>query len=129
MMADGAAVGKTVLVVEDNEVEREGLAVILSDAGYTVATALDADGAVASLRTHPETAAVILDMMLEGRDGWDFLRRRPSDPALARVPVVIMTGLRVASREWAESLGAKACFRKPVPVPALLDEIRRLCAP
>jgi CheY-like chemotaxis protein len=127
-MADGAAIGKTVLLVEDNEVEREGLAVLLSDAGYVVGTALDADGAVAFLRTHPETAAVVLDMMLEGRDGWAFLRQRRGEPTLARVPVVIITGLRVASREWAESLGAKTYFRKPVPVRALLDELRWLCA-
>jgi CheY-like chemotaxis protein len=127
-MADGTATGRPVLVVEDHEVEREGMVFILEREGYTVGAAQDADGATAFLRSHPETCVVLLDMMLPGRDGWAFLRDRLNDPALARVPALILTSLRVASQEWAQSLGAEACFRKPVPVAAMLDEVRRLCA-
>jgi CheY-like chemotaxis protein len=67
-------------------------------------------------------------MMLKGRDGWQFLAERQRDPALARVPVVITTAVRVASSEWARSLGAQAFFRKPIPVTPLLQELRRLLA-
>ena len=125
-MPDAAPTNKAVLLVEDNEVEREGMAFILRHEGYTVATALDADGAVAFLRAHPETAVVLLDMLLPGKDGWRFLAERRTDPALAAVPVVITTAIRVASPEWARSLGAQAFFRKPVPVAAMLDEARCL---
>src|SRR5262249_2897651 len=107
-MAEGTASGKHVLIVEDQEVEREGLAAILQREGYTVALALDADGALAYLRANPGPTAVVLDMMLKGRDGWQFLAERQRDPALARVPVVITTAVRVASPEWARSLGAQA---------------------
>ena len=56
------------------------------------------------------------------------MAKRRKLPVVAAVPVVITTGLPVANLEWAVSLGAAACFHKPLAVEALLDEIRRLCA-
>jgi CheY-like chemotaxis protein len=122
-MAEGTA-GRTVLVVEDNEVEREGLTVILQREGYTVAAAEDGAQALALLRSDGRADLILLDMMLHGQDGWSFLKERQQDPALAAVPVIIVTGLDAANLEWGKSLGARACFRKPVQVAALLEEIR-----
>jgi putative two-component system response regulator len=120
--------GKTILVVEDNQVEREGLAAILLSEGYAVATAVDGAQALDVLRAAAAPCLVLLDMMLPNADGWHFLAERDRDPGLAAVPVLITTGLSVASPEWAKGLGAAGCFRKPLPVEALLDEVRRLCA-
>ena len=127
-MAADAPAGKTVLVVEDNRTEREGLATILLSEGYAVATAADSAEALALLRAGTAPCLILLDMMLPGKDGWDFLSEHRRDPRLGAVPVIITTALGVASPEWAHSLGAAACFRKPLPVPALLDEVRRHCA-
>jgi CheY-like chemotaxis protein len=128
-MASDVPTGKAVLIVEDNEVERLGLAALLRREGYAVSTAADVPAAMALLHQGAAPCLILLDMLLPGLDGWDFLTMRQRDAALAAVPVVILTGLGVASPEWAHSLGAAACFRKPLPVPALLDEVRRLCAP
>jgi CheY-like chemotaxis protein len=119
---------KTVLVVEDDEVQCAGLATILRGEGYAVITAANADEGLAYLRAdRPDL--VLLDMIQPGHDGWFFLTEYRRDPARTKVPVIITTSLSVASPEWARSLGAAGCFRKPLPVPALLDEIRRLAPP
>jgi sigma-B regulation protein RsbU (phosphoserine phosphatase) len=126
-MATERPAGKPVLIVEDNEVERVGLATILRREGYAVATAADGASALTLLRAGTDPCLILLDMLLPGKDGWDFLTERKRDPELAAVPVIITTALGVASPEWAHSLGAAACFRKPFQVPALLDEVRRHC--
>ncbi len=73
---------------------------------------------------------ILLDMMIPppGCDGWQFLEQRRRNPAIAAVPVIIITGLGIASDEWATSLGAIGCFRKPLEVEPMLSEIRRCLA-
>jgi two-component system, chemotaxis family, chemotaxis protein CheY len=128
-MASHAGNGKTVLVVEDNAVEREGLLAILAREGYRVAVAVNSEGALAFLRDNPPPALVLLDMLAPGgMDGWHFFDERAQDPALLAVPVVITTGVRIAGDEWARSLGACGYLRKPLDVLTLLAEVRRLAA-
>jgi CheY-like chemotaxis protein len=117
--------GETILVAEDNAVEREGLAVVLRQRGYTVRTACDGAEALKVLQTGPSPGLILLDMLMPGCDGWEFLDRRKPSPALASVPVVLMTGLPAADAEWAASLGAAGLLRKPFDVEALLAEVRR----
>ena len=118
--------GETILVAEDNAVEREGLAVVLRQRGYTVLTARDgAEALKLLLRTGPAPGLILLDMLMPGCDGWQFLDRRQPSPALASVPVVLVTGLPAADAEWAASLGAVGFLRKPFDVDALLAEVRR----
>ena len=117
--------GETILVAEDNAVEREGLAVVLRQRGYTVLTARDGAEALKLLQAGPAPGLILLDMMMPGCDGWEFLDRRKPSPALASVPVVLVTGLPTADAEWAASLGAVGFLRKPFDVDALLAEVRR----
>jgi CheY-like chemotaxis protein len=117
----------TVLIVEDHAIEREGLATVLRTEDYAVVAVETVDEGLAIIRGGG-VALVLLDMMQPGHDGWHFLAECGRNPTLARVPVIITTALGVASPEWAHSLGAVGCFRKPLPVPALLAEVRRLCA-
>jgi CheY-like chemotaxis protein len=118
--------GETILVAEDNAVEREGLAVVLRQRGYTVLTARDgAEALTLLLRTGPAPGLILLDMLMPGCDGWQFLDRRQPSPALASVPVVLITGLAEADADWAASLGAVGLLRKPFDVDALLAEVRR----
>lgn len=60
-----------------------------------------------------------------GADGWWFLQQRQRITALASVPVVIITSLSIAGRDWAASLGAAGLLRKPFEAESLLAEIRR----
>ena len=116
--------GKTILVVEDNEIQREGLAVVLRKEGYTVLVAADGKEASAVVRVGVPDL-ILLDMMLPAPDGWRLLRMWKKYPALASVPVFIVTGLGVASEEWAAALGARGLIRKPVEMERLLAAVRR----
>jgi CheY-like chemotaxis protein len=124
-MNSEAPVAGTLLVVEDNEVVREGLAVILRRGGYTVALAADGQEALAYLRRGTRPDLILLDMLTPVVDGWRFMEQRKREPALAAIPVVITTGLGVASAEWATSLGAVGYLRKPVETEELLREVSR----
>jgi len=119
--------GKTILIVEDNDVQREGLAVVLRMEGHTVLPTADGKAALALLKSGVAPDLILLDMMVPppGTDGWRFLQARNRTPALAAVPVVIMTALGIASDQWAESLGACCLVRKPVETADLLAAIRR----
>jgi len=122
-------VRKSILVAEDNTIQREGLAVILGLAGYRVVAASDGQDVLDQLRTPPGFDAIILDMLLPVRDGWSVLQEKNRDPAIAGVPVVILSALSIASPEWARDLGAAALLRKPVDAVPLLEVIRRLIGP
>src|SRR5437016_3244497 len=110
---------KTILVVEDDAIQREGLATVLRQHGHDVVAVEDAEEAFDHLRTGQAPDLILLDMMLPRRDGWWFLRQRQRDPGLARIPFVITTALAVASDEWAASLGASGLLRKPIDVERL----------
>jgi CheY-like chemotaxis protein len=119
---------KLILVIEDNEVVREGLAVVLRRFGCAVALAGDSGEALGLLRGGLRPHLILLDMFTPGLDGWGFLDQRRRDPSLASIPVVINTALGVASAEWASALGAAGLLRKPVQTEILIDEVRRCCA-
>ena len=116
---------KTILIVEDNEVQREGLAVVLRKEGYNVIAAVGGGDAVAILDRVATPNLILLDMMIPPPDGWRFMAMRKKIPALAAAPVVIITALGVAHEEWAKSLGARELIRKPVETEALLQCVRR----
>jgi CheY-like chemotaxis protein len=118
----------TILLVEDNEVVREGLARVLRGEGHAVAVAANGREALAALRGGLRPALVLLDMLLPGLDGWRFLEQWRADRALPPAPFVVVTGLAVASPEWAASLGARGLVRKPVEAEDLLREVNR-CLP
>ncbi len=124
-MKDTAMPEKTILIVEDNEVQREGLTLVLRTAGYNVIAAVSGADAVAILEYVVTADLILLDMMIPPPDGWRFMAMRKNNPALAAAPVIIMTGLGAACAEWAEALGAFGFLRKPVDTGPLLAEVRR----
>src|SRR3954452_22464444 len=101
-MSQANQTGKRILVVEDDEIIRIGLAAILEKNGYAVTLAANGDVALGRLQTEPRPDLILLDMMMEAPacDGWRFLVRRKDDAAQAAIPVVITTALPVCSREW-----------------------------
>jgi CheY-like chemotaxis protein len=120
---------KTLLVVEDDEIQREGLGIVLRNEGYTVIATGDSVEALEHMRKGAVPDLILLDMMIPApaHDGWYFIEKRKRIPHLAQIPVVIVTGLDIASDEWAVSLGASGLVKKPIAVDTLLSEIRRCC--
>jgi CheY-like chemotaxis protein len=118
--------GKTILIIEDDTIQREMLATALRQQGFRVLTATEGNEAINRLSNGPVPDLILLDMLLSSgeRDGWWFLNQRQHIPALAAVPVVIMTSLSVACEAWAASLGAAGLLRKPFDPTALQAEIR-----
>ncbi len=118
---------KLVLIVEDNTISREGMAVLLRREGYTVVAFPDGQAALNYLTNNPAPDLILLDMIIPppGCDGWRFLQQRTRLPGPASIPVIITTGLAIASIEWAVSLGACGLLHKPIEVEPLLAEVRR----
>jgi CheY-like chemotaxis protein len=116
---------QVILIVEDDAVARAGLITILAANGYDALTAGNGQEALTQLRQGPRPALILLDMILSGFNGWQFITELKKDATLAGIPVVVMTGLGVASDEWARSLGAVGLLHKPIDVAQLLDAVRR----
>jgi CheY-like chemotaxis protein len=117
---------KTVLIVEDNAIVREGMAVMLHKVGYRVVPFADGKAALEHLRAGARPDLILLDMMspIPEGDGWRFLEERGKVAALASVPVIIVTALGIAGEEWGRSLGACGLLRKPVELEHLLEAVR-----
>lgn len=113
---------KGVLVVEDDNVIRESLREVLTEEGYTVATAQHGKEALTRL-TELRPKVILLDLMMPVMDGWQVLEALQQDAALASIPVVVVS----ASREPRPLSGATAILRKPINLPALLEQVERHC--
>jgi CheY-like chemotaxis protein len=114
---------KTVCVVDDDPDTREALRLVLELSGYDVIEA--SDGAMALAELHRQHAGVILlDLMMPGMTGSEFLERQHADPELAAIPVVVLSGVGDVRAE-ATRLGASAWVRKPVELDELMREVDR----
>jgi CheY-like chemotaxis protein len=120
-LADSAA-GNDILVIEDDPAAIRLLRTYLEGDGYRVRVAIDGVAGLATARLNPP-AAVILDILLPGADGWEILREFKADPGLRDLPVVIVTVLD--ERGLGLALGAVDYFLKPVDPKALLDRLAR----
>lgn len=111
-----------VLVVDDEEEVREGVAEILLLHGYGVHAAASASEALQLLRGEA-IDAVLLDLIMPGLTALDFRRAQTAEPGMAAIPVILMTG-HVEIAEQARLLGAIACLRKPFDEARLLAALR-----
>ncbi|HET7704345.1 MAG TPA: response regulator [Candidatus Limnocylindrales bacterium] len=111
-----------VLVIEDDPSAVRLLREYLEPAGYRVhVAAAGAEGLALARRLHP--AAILLDVLLPGADGWEILRQAKADDAIAAIPVIIVTV--VDEREVGLALGAVDYLVKPIRRDALLGSLRR----
>lgn len=118
MSGDEAEHRCAVLIVDDDRDLQELLRVTLAADGYDVATAATGRDALHHLRSHADTCAILLDLMLPGMDGGQFRAAQRRDRSLAWIPVIVMSG--AIEPIGARDLGAKRLLRKPVD----LDELR-----
>jgi CheY-like chemotaxis protein len=112
---------RDVLLVEDDDDFREGLADILRSEGYSVrcaANGLEALDYLKTAETHPKV--ILLDLMMPVMDGWDFRSRMLAESSLADIPVILMSGARDISTAGLQAAGA---LDKPVELSRLLRMI------
>jgi two-component system, cell cycle response regulator DivK len=116
----------TILLVEDNEMNRDMLSRRLKREGFEIALAQDGARAVAmALHEHPDL--ILMDMSLPVLDGWEATRRLKGDPATRAIPVIALTAHAMAAdREKALAAGCDDYDTKPIELPRLLEKIAKL---
>ena len=117
-----------ILLVEDNELNRDMLTRRLERRGFEVLSAEDGAQGVALARSAAPDL-VLMDMSLPVLDGWEATRRLKADPATGRIPVIALTAHAMAGdREQAMAAGCDDFDTKPVELPRLLGKIGALLA-
>src|SRR5687767_13575000 len=110
-----------VLVVDDEPMVRETLGQMLADEGYVVDVAVDGEDALDRVQAaRPD--AILLDLMMPGMNGRQFLQALRNDPAYGQVPVLIMTAVHGLEVNLA-SIGASEVVEKPFDVDDLLNKV------
>jgi CheY-like chemotaxis protein len=117
--------GRTILVVEDDLDIREVMRMVLEASGYQVLEAGDGAEALVVARAH-QPCIVLLDLMMPGMDGFQFRESQLQDPAIASIPVAIVSGGGSVA-EKAAALGAAGYLVKPTDVQRLLALVAHLC--
>jgi CheY-like chemotaxis protein len=115
---------KTVLVVEDNPVDREWLTLVLRRAGYQVIMTGHGEQALDYLYSKPAPHLILLDMFMPVLDGWHFLDRLHEELPEKSIPVVVATAT-ILTPEWAEEHHCAGFLRKPIEEDMLLREVSR----
>jgi signal transduction histidine kinase/DNA-binding response OmpR family regulator len=117
---------QTILVIDDDSRSRELLERYFSKAGFQVATAVDgASGLRLAHQLRPN--AITLDVLMPGQDGWAILTTLKADPALADIPVIILTMLE--DTDLGYTLGAVECLTKPVERERLVQLVQKYLKP
>ena len=113
----------TILLVEDNEVNRDMLVRRLQRAGHQVATAGDGEAALIAMRQQ-QPAVVLMDMNLPIKDGWTACREAQQDASIAEIPIIALTAHAMEEdKHRALEAGCSDYATKPVDFPDLLKKI------
>ena len=115
-----------ILLVEDNEMNRDMLSRRLVRHGYEVALALDGQSGVEMAQTEAPDL-VLMDMSLPVLDGWEATRRLKANAVTQHIPVIALTAHAMSSdREKALEAGCDDYDTKPIELPRLLGKIAAL---
>jgi len=114
------------LLVEDNEMNRDMLSRRLERKGYSVVMAVDGEQALALARSE-NPALILMDMSLPVLDGWEATRRLKAAAETKSIPVIALTAHAMTSDEQrAREAGCDDYDTKPVDLARLLEKIERL---
>jgi two-component system cell cycle response regulator DivK len=117
-----------ILLVEDNEMNRDMLSRRLQKRGYDVVLAEDGQQGV-RLAQSESPALILMDMSLPVLDGWEATRQIKAAPATRSIPVIALTAHAMAGdRERALEAGADDFDTKPVELTRLLEKVEALLA-
>ncbi len=115
-----------ILLVEDNEMNRDMLSRRLTRKGYEVAIAVDGEQGMAMARSEAPDL-ILMDMSLPVLDGWEATRQLKSAPETQAIPIITLTAHAMAGdREKAVEAGCNDYDTKPIELPRLLEKIKRL---
>ncbi|MDF2781451.1 MAG: Circadian input kinase [Geminicoccaceae bacterium] len=115
-----------VLLVEDNEMNRDMLSRRLRRRGFEVLIAADGEEGV-SMATAEKPDLILMDMSLPVLDGWEATRRLKTAPDTARIPVIGLTAHAMATdRDKCLEAGCDDYDTKPVELARLMEKIERL---
>ena len=123
--SDEDLVGRTALLVDDDARNIFALSSVLERRGMKVLTATTGSEAVALVRSHPEIAVVLMDIMMPQMDGYQTIGVIRTDPAYRRLPIIALTAKAMkGDREKCLEAGASDYLAKPVNTEQLLLAIR-----
>ena len=115
-----------ILLVEDNEMNRDMLSRRLQRKGYEVLEAIDGQAALEMAQTTAPDL-ILLDLSLPAMDGWEVARRLKADAQARRIPIIALTAHAiVGDREKALAAGCDEYDTKPIDLPRLLSKIQAL---
>jgi len=117
---------KSILIVEDSATDRQFLSELLSKNGFKVATAQNAEEALAKAKElRPDL--VLMDVVMPGQNGFQATRTLSKDEATKQIPIIICTSKGQATdKAWGLKQGARDYIVKPVSAPELLAKISAL---
>ena len=119
----------TILLVEDNEMNRDMLSRRLERKGYTVMIATDGAMSIDVARANTPDL-ILMDMSLPVVDGWEATRRMKADDSLKHIPVIALTAHAMANdRDKALKAGCNDYDTKPIELARLLGKIENLLNP
>ncbi len=115
-----------ILLVEDNEDNRDMLTRLLQRRGFDVVSAVDGLQGIAMAGSEaPDT--ILMDMSLPELDGWEATRRLKSEPSTRSIPVIALTAHAMSGdRERALAAGCDDYESKPIELPRLIAKIQAL---
>jgi CheY-like chemotaxis protein len=113
-----------ILVVDDDTAIRDSLSDLLQDEGYEVAAVENGQEALEYLRRQQAPCLILLDLMMPVMDGFEFIGEQQADPALASIPVVVITA---AGEAKAKSVQASQVLPKPLRADQLMSAVRKFC--
>jgi two-component system, cell cycle response regulator DivK len=117
-----------ILLVEDNEMNRDMLSRRLLRKGYEVVMAVDGEQAVAMAQSE-KPDLILMDMSLPVIDGWEATRRVKASEASSGIPIIALTAHAMSGdRERALGAGCDDYDTKPIEMPRLLEKIDALLA-
>ena len=116
----------TILLVEDNELNRDMLSRRLERKGYVIQMAVDgAQGVTMAMELRP--ALILMDLSLPVMDGWEATRRLKGNPETATIPIIALTAhARAEDEKTARDAGANDFDTKPVDLNRLVGKIEHL---
>jgi two-component system cell cycle response regulator DivK len=115
-----------ILLVEDNEMNRDMLSRRLERKGYNIALAVDGPEGLQKARTESPDL-ILMDMSLPVMDGWEVTRQLKADAATRSIPIIALTAHAMASDEQkAREAGCDDFDTKPIELPRLLAKMEAL---
>jgi two-component system cell cycle response regulator DivK len=117
-----------ILLVEDNEMNRDMLSRRLQRKGYQVVLAVDGQEGIVLAQSEAPTL-ILMDLSLPVLDGWEATRQLKSAPGTRAIPIIVLTAHAMAGdREKAMEVGADDFDTKPIELDRLLGKIEALLA-